>query len=99
MSVSYSNGNQTPQEQEVREALANYKMALINTHYRNWWHRLLCLVGDNEANESERSLRDVEQATRVTVNQSPAHQAVVRVVSSQQPENARNMDAFLALIH
>ncbi len=31
-----------PVEGEVSQALALYKIALINASYRNFWHRLSC---------------------------------------------------------
>ncbi|WP_105627942.1 hypothetical protein [Cronobacter malonaticus] len=37
-----------PIEGEVSQALALYKIALINASYRNLWHRLSCKMGDKE---------------------------------------------------
>ena len=38
-----------PIEGEVSQALSLYKIALIKTNYRNFWHRLLCKLRDKEA--------------------------------------------------
>lgn len=87
------------QEQDVRKALASYKKALINAHYRNWWHRVLCWIGDKVAMEAQAALLDVERTTKAIVNQSSAHQAIVRALSLEQPEKVRNVDAFMTLVH
>lgn len=97
--VGYSSREHTAPEQEVRKALAIYKMALVNTHYRSWWHQAKLWIGDKSAVEAEQALRDVEQTTKAIVNRSPEYQAVCRVVSSLQPASIRDMDCLLALIH
>ena len=99
MNVSYSSRGQTVPEQQVRKALAIYKMALVNAHYRNWWHQVKLWFGDKTAIEAEQTLQVVEKKTKAIVNQSADYQAVCRVVSSQQQEHVRDMDSFLALIH
>lgn len=90
--------NMTPQEQEVRDALAAYKSALIKSNYRSWWHRTLCWAGDPSALMAEISLRAAENAAKAVVNRSPAHQDAARAVSRQQPESVRQKDSFLSLL-
>lgn len=89
---------QSDAEREVRGALAAYKFGLISTHYRNWWHRLGCWCGDNEAMSFDAALANAEAHARITVNKSAEHQNWVRVISSQQPHDIRERDKFLSLL-
>ncbi|ECF5901903.1 hypothetical protein FNH43_21615 [Salmonella enterica subsp. salamae] len=62
-----------PIEGEMSQALVLYKIALIKTNYRNFWHHLLCKLRDKEALENERLLIKQEILCRDSINQSDAH--------------------------
>ncbi len=85
-------------ELEVRRTLTAYKLALINTNYRNWNHRLMLWLGDDEAVKFEAALVELEAIARKVANTSEAHKRYVRIVSSQQPSFVRDRDQFLALL-
>lgn len=91
--------NQSDVEREVRNVLARYKLAMINCHYQNWWHRLSVWLGDDEANEADRELKSAKNAALSTCQKSNEHARWVRIISAQQPEHVRDKDNFLALIH
>lgn len=59
-----------PIEGEVSQALALYKIALINASYRNFCHRLSCKIGDKEALTHEQRLVAQALQCRTKVNQS-----------------------------
>jgi len=88
----------TEEEKEVHQALFAYKMALIHTGYRSWWHRLLSFLEDDEARAADATLTAIESQARKIVNSTKAHQAACRVISAQQPEYVMRMDNFLALL-
>lgn len=90
---------QSEAEREVRDALARYKVGLVYTHYRNWWHRLLCWCGDEEAVRFEAALAKAEAHARIAVNRSAEHKSRLRVISSQQPDYLRDKDKFLSLLN
>ncbi|EGC7113036.1 hypothetical protein H9T43_002209 [Salmonella enterica] len=88
-----------PIEGEVGQALVLYKIALINTSYRNFWHRLSCTLGIKEAIEHERLLIKQEIECRRVVNKSKAHQEMVEILISQQPSCIRQKDNFIHLLN
>jgi len=98
MDKSNSAQLQEPNEQAVRQALAAYKIAMVQAHYRNWWHRAMCWSGHKSAVEAEAALRNAERMAITIANLSLEHQAIVRRISLQQPEQVRKEDAFMALI-
>ncbi|EAQ0595662.1 hypothetical protein EXF03_21650 [Salmonella enterica] len=87
-----------PIEGEVSQALTLYKIALINTSYRNFWHRLSCKIKDKEAMEHERLLILQEQKCRKIVNQSKAHREMLHIIVERQPMEVRERDSFLSLL-
>lgn len=89
---------QSKTEIEVSNALTAYKIALINTNYRNWWHRLGCWLGVKNAMEFESALVKTETIVRAVTNRSDEHRRHVRVISSRQSANVRQRDRFLSLI-
>ncbi|MPV65554.1 hypothetical protein [Burkholderia sp. BE17] len=90
---------QSDAEREVRAVLAKYKLGLVQTHYRNWWHRLSCWCRNKDAMRSENALAKVEADARQVVNRSAEHQSWVRHISSQQPHDVRQKDKFLSLLN
>lgn len=89
---------QAEAEREVRNALARYKSAMINCHYRNWRHRLSLWMGDDEAITAERELTSAKDDALATCQKSDEHARWVRIISSQQPEHVRGKDDFLMLV-
>ncbi|EKP5434149.1 hypothetical protein P3N87_004379 [Salmonella enterica] len=87
-----------PIEGEVSQALTLYKIALINTSYRNFWHRLSCKMRDEEAMKWERLLVLQEQKCRKIVNQSKAHREMLHIIVERQPMEVRERDSFLSLL-
>ncbi|ELV2768960.1 hypothetical protein [Enterobacter cloacae] len=87
-----------PVEAEVFQAIAGYKMALINAHYRNFWHRFLCKLKDKEALKNERILVIQEKQCRFVVNKSPEHIQVLKSIIDEQSVAARIQDKFSNLI-
>ncbi|ECI4151947.1 hypothetical protein DPO80_16575 [Salmonella enterica subsp. salamae] len=87
-----------PIEGEVSQALALYKIALIKTNYRNFWHRLLCKLRDKESLENERILVKQEIRCRDVINQSDAHREMLKTLISQQPSDIRQRDQFSRLL-
>lgn len=81
-------------EGEVSQALSLYKIALIKTNYRNFWHRLLCKLKDKEALENERLLVTQEVKCREVINQSDEHREILKSIISQQPPDIRQKDQF-----
>lgn len=94
--MDYSHQSQA--EKEVRVALVRYKEALINAHYRNWFHRLSCWLGNNVARQAEADLVHTETAVKAVVNSSHKHQRMARSIAMQQPEPVRERDQFLLLV-
>ncbi|HHA1950150.1 TPA: hypothetical protein ACOEGG_004267 [Enterobacter asburiae] len=88
-----------PIEGEVSQALALYKIALINASYRNLWHRLACKMGDKEALEHESRLVAQELQCRKVVNQSEDHQEMLESLISHQSEENRLRDQFIRLLN
>lgn len=88
-----------PVEGEVSQALALYKIALINASYRNFWHRLSCKMGDKEALEHEQRLVAQELQCRKAVNQSAEHQEMLKTLISRQSEETRQRDQFIHLLN
>ncbi|MGF6440355.1 hypothetical protein [Paraburkholderia youngii] len=60
MLTSAEFSGQSEVEREVRGALAAYKVRLVMTHHRNWWHRLGCWCGDAESVRIEEPLEAAE---------------------------------------
>lgn len=87
-----------PIEGEVSQALSLYKIALIKTNYRNFWHRLLCKLRDKEALENECILVKQEIRCRDVINQSDAHREMLKILISQQPSDIRQRDQFSRLL-
>ncbi|HAS1065225.1 hypothetical protein CIW62_22275 [Enterobacter cloacae] len=87
-----------PVEAEVSQAIADYKMALINAHYRNFWHRFLCKLKDEEALKNERILVIQEKQCRFVVNKTPEHIQVLKSIIDEQSVAARIQDKFSNLI-
>ncbi|HDC4362203.1 TPA: hypothetical protein O8L70_004347 [Enterobacter hormaechei] len=87
-----------PVEAEVSQAIAGYKMALINAHYRNFCHRFLCKLKDEEALENDRILVIQEKQCRFVVNKSPEHIQVLKNIIDEQSEAARIQNKFSNLI-
>lgn len=87
-----------PVETEVSQALTGYKIALINAHYRNFWHRFLCKLKDEEALKNERILVIQEKLCLVVVNKSPEHIQALKRISDEQSDAARLKDKFSNLI-
>lgn len=87
-----------PVETEVSQALTGYKMALINAHYRNFWHRFLCKLKDEEALKNERILVIQEKQCRFVVNKSPEHIQALKSLIDEQSNAARLQDKFSNLI-
>jgi hypothetical protein len=85
-------------EGEVSQVLALYKIALIKTNYRNFWHRLLCKFEDKEALENERLLVKQEILCRNVINQSDVHREMLKTLISQQPPDIRQQDQFSQLL-
>lgn len=90
---------QSDAEREVRAALAEYKLGLIHTHYRNWWHRLACWCRDEDAMRWDTALAKIEADARQVANRSDEHRNWVRRISSQQPDDVRQRDKFLSLLN
>ncbi|MDH1190847.1 hypothetical protein [Enterobacter cloacae] len=88
-----------PVEGEVSQALALYKIALINASYRNFWHRLSCKMGDKEALEHEQRLVAQELQCRNTVNQSAEHREMLESLISRQSEESQQRDQFIRLLN
>ncbi|HAN4997743.1 TPA: hypothetical protein RLV06_004255 [Escherichia coli] len=88
-----------PVEGEVSQTLALYKIVLINTSYRNFWHRLSCKMGDKEALAHEHRLVEQELQCRKVVNQSEEHREMLELIISRQPEEIRLMDQFSRLLN
>ncbi|WP_321874626.1 hypothetical protein [Burkholderia ubonensis] len=86
------------EEAETRSALAAYNMALVVTHYRSWLHRFGCWLGDKDALAAEKALIATTKRTRAIVNRTEEHRRCLRVVSSQQPNGARDRSDFLSLL-
>lgn len=86
-------------EGEVSQALVLYKMALIKTSYRNFWHRLSCKMGDKEALEHEQVLVAQEIQCRKVVNQSAEHREMLETLINHQPEDIRQRDQFIRLLN
>ncbi|EOX3828146.1 hypothetical protein ACPGAX_004487 [Enterobacter quasiroggenkampii] len=87
-----------PVEAEVSQALAGYKTALINAHYRNFCHRFLCKLKDEEALKNERILVISEKLCRFVVNKSPEHIQALKSIIDEQSDAARIQDKFSDLI-
>ncbi|HFR8653482.1 TPA: hypothetical protein ACHWWS_004527 [Escherichia coli] len=87
-----------PIEGEASQALSLYKIALIKTNYRNFWHRLLCKLRDKEALENECILVKQEIRCRDVINQSDAHREMLKTLISQQPSDIRQRDQFSRLL-
>ncbi|MDX9500251.1 hypothetical protein SM438_21005 [Salmonella enterica] len=87
-----------PVEGEVSQALALYKIALINASYRNFWHRLSCKMGDKEALEHEQRLVEQELQCRNAVNQSAEHREMLESLIRRQSEDSRQQDQFIRLL-
>ena len=85
-------------EHEVRDALARYKVALMYAHYRNWWHKLLMWLDDDEAKQADSALSKVEAEARSVVRRSEDHRQYLYLVSSQQLDYVRERDKFLSLL-
>ncbi|EBC1670935.1 hypothetical protein RQ094_003876 [Salmonella enterica] len=83
-----------PVEGEVSQALTLYKIALIKTSYRSFWHRLLCKLKDKEALESECLLVKQERKCRDIINQSDVHREMLKILINQQPPDIRQRDQF-----
>ncbi len=90
--------NQSDAEREVRKALARYKLAMVNCHYRNWWHRLSVWMGEEEAIAADRELNSATSDARSICLKSNEHTHWLHVISSQQPDTVREKDNLLALI-
>lgn len=88
-----------PVEGEVSQALALYKIALINASYRNFWHRLSCKMGDKEALAHEHRLVEQELQCRKVVNQSEEHREMLESLISRQSEENRLRDQFTRLLN
>lgn len=89
---------QTPEQMEVGAALADYKTALVMSHYRSWSHRFMCWLKDKEALQAEERVNLYKDAARTVVNKSMAHQEVLRQIVANQPEWVREQDQFLSLL-
>lgn len=87
-----------PIEGEVSQALSLYKIALIKTSYRSFWHRLLCKFKDKEALENERILVKQEIQCRDVIHQSDEHREMLKNLISQQPPDIRQRDQFIRLL-
>ncbi|EFO1363614.1 hypothetical protein DWG95_23645 [Escherichia coli] len=88
-----------PVEGEVSQALALYKIALINASYRNFWHRLSCKMGDKEALAHEHQLVAQELQCRKVMNQSEEHREILEFLISRQSEENRLRDQFTRLLN
>lgn len=88
-----------PVEGEVSQALALYKIALIKTNYRSFWHRLLCKLKDKEALENERLLVKQERTCRDIINQSDEPREMLKTLISKQPPDIRQRDQFSQLLN
>lgn len=88
-----------PVEGEVSQALALYKIVLIKTNYRSFWHRLLYKLKDKEALENERLLVKQERTCRYIINQSDEHREMLKTLISQQPPDIRQRDQFSQLLN
>lgn len=102
--ITYPSGMPTeftsdPVEGEVSNALALYKIALINASYRNIWHRLACKLGIKESLANEQLLVTQELQCRKVVNQSAEHKAMVEYFLSMQPTDTRQRDNFIRLMN
>jgi hypothetical protein len=86
-------------EGEVSQALALYKIALINTSYRSFWHRLSCKMGEKEALEHEQLLVAQELQCRQVVNQSAGHRRMLESLIRCQSEESRQRDQFIRLLN
>lgn len=87
-----------PVKGEVSQALALYKITLINASYRNFWHRLCCKLGDKMALKHEQQLIAQEAICRQVVNQSPAHRVMLTHLIDQQSDVSRERDLFIKLL-
>lgn len=85
-------------EGEVLQALALYKLALIKTSYRSFWHRVSCKMKYKEALENERRLVVQESQCRRVVHLSAAHKEILEVLISRQTPFARENDPFSHLL-
>lgn len=82
---------------DARDALSQYRMALIRTDYRSIWHRLLCWCGQPEAKRAARALRGAEQHARRVAQRSEAHRQAIRALAAKQPSAVREQVNLLAL--
>lgn len=89
---------QSGEERQVRQALAAYKITLIDAHYGNCRHRVECWLGDADATRAERTFLNAEKHACSIANRSPEHQRWVRLISSPQPNDVREKDNFLQLV-
>lgn len=82
---------------DVIEALAVYKRALIPTHRRNWWHRVLCWSGNINALRRECILNEAIANARTVVRQSSEHEmALERYWRLSRDEDASRLMSLLA---
>ena len=96
MSINYRTTDDAVYAQ-VSLALMQYASMLRHTNHRDWWHRLKCQLGEPEASQLEVDLRQAEALARQVVNATPAHRAVLRMISNARPAAARQRDNFEAL--
>lgn len=83
---------------DARDALVEYKLALVGTNYRNFWHRFLYWCREPEATRAELALRAAEEHVRVVAQRSEAHRLAMCAIAARQPLAVREQDGFLALL-
>ncbi|WHQ45926.1 hypothetical protein [Alcaligenes faecalis] len=94
-------GNQwtdNPIEAEVSSAVAAYKMRLIQTSYRSFWHRFMCWSGDRDARSVEDALVQAKHHAMTVVNKSEAHRSMLKRLVKLQTEDVAKKDNLLSLL-